>query len=60
MAGGGCASPRSKSSSSQEASTPDAVHLPGIFVDRVALVGRDIEKRIERRTVQAAAAGREG
>ncbi|GAA1521232.1 3-oxoacid CoA-transferase subunit A [Agromyces terreus] len=30
---------------------PDAVHLPGIFVDRVVVVGPDIEKRIERRTV---------
>ena len=31
----------------------DAVHLPGIFVDRVVEVGTDIEKRIERRTVSA-------
>lgn len=31
---------------------PDAVHLPGIFVDRVVEVGPDIEKRIERRTVR--------
>ncbi|QAY74426.1 CoA transferase subunit A [Agromyces protaetiae] len=31
---------------------PDAVHLPGIFVDRVVEVGRGIEKRIERRTVR--------
>jgi 3-oxoacid CoA-transferase subunit A len=31
---------------------PDAVHLPGIFVDRVVVVGPDIEKRIERRTVR--------
>ncbi len=32
---------------------PDAVHLPGVFVDRVVLVGELIEKRIERRTVRA-------
>ncbi|MCI2959004.1 CoA transferase subunit A [Agromyces atrinae] len=31
---------------------PDAIHLPGIFVDRVVVVGRDVEKRIERRTVR--------
>lgn len=31
---------------------PDAVHLPGIYVDRIVVVGRDIEKRIERRTVR--------
>lgn len=31
---------------------PDAVHLPGIFVDRVVEVGSGIEKRIERRTVR--------
>jgi 3-oxoacid CoA-transferase subunit A len=31
---------------------PDAVHLPGIYVDRVLVVGSDIEKRIERRTVR--------
>ncbi len=31
---------------------PDDVHLPGIFVDRIAVVGPDIEKRIERRTVR--------
>ncbi|MBC7290090.1 MAG: CoA transferase subunit A [Actinotalea sp.] len=36
---------------------PDAVHLPGVFVHRVVEVGTDIEKRIERRTVRAAAAG---
>ena len=30
---------------------PDAVHLPGIYVDRIVVVGTDIEKRIERRTV---------
>jgi 3-oxoacid CoA-transferase subunit A len=32
---------------------PDAVHLPGVFVHRVVLVGSDIEKRIERRTVRS-------
>jgi 3-oxoacid CoA-transferase subunit A len=31
---------------------PDAVHLPGVYVHRIVLVGPDIEKRIERRTVQ--------
>lgn len=31
---------------------PDSVHLPGVFVHRVVEVGRDIEKRIEKRTVQ--------
>jgi len=31
---------------------PDAVHLPGVFVDRVVVVGPDVEKRIERRTVR--------
>lgn len=31
---------------------PDAVHLPGIYVDRIVVVGSDIEKRIERRTVR--------
>ena len=30
----------------------DAVHLPGIYVDRMIVVGTDIEKRIERRTVR--------
>jgi len=30
---------------------PDTVHLPGIYVDRIVVVGPDIEKRIERRTV---------
>jgi 3-oxoacid CoA-transferase subunit A len=28
------------------------VHLPGIYVDRIVVVGADIEKRIERRTVR--------
>jgi 3-oxoacid CoA-transferase subunit A len=32
---------------------PDAVHLPGVYVDRIVVVGRDVEKRIERRTVRA-------
>ncbi|MFD4420409.1 CoA transferase subunit A [Agromyces sp. NPDC058484] len=31
---------------------PDHVHVPGVFVDRVVVVGPDIEKRIERRTVR--------
>ncbi len=31
---------------------PDAVHLPGIFVDRIVEVGTAIEKRIERRSVR--------
>ncbi len=31
---------------------PDSVHLPGIFVDRVLVVGQDVEKRIERRTIR--------
>ncbi|MBN9214461.1 MAG: succinyl-CoA--3-ketoacid-CoA transferase [Microbacterium sp. SCN 70-200] len=30
---------------------PDSIHLPGIYVHRIVEVGRDIEKRIERRTV---------
>lgn len=30
---------------------PDTVHLPGIYVHRIVVVGPDIEKRIERRTV---------
>lgn len=32
---------------------PDAVHLPGVFVDRVVVVGENVEKRIERRTVRS-------
>jgi len=32
---------------------PDSVHLPGVFVDRVVVVGKNVEKRIERRTVQS-------
>jgi 3-oxoacid CoA-transferase subunit A len=32
---------------------PDDIHLPGVFVQRVVAVGKDIEKRIEKRTVQA-------
>ncbi|WP_278236740.1 CoA transferase subunit A [Isoptericola sp. AK164] len=31
---------------------PDDVHLPGVFVHRMVVVGPDIEKRIERRTVR--------
>jgi 3-oxoacid CoA-transferase subunit A len=34
---------------------PDAVHLPGVYVHRIVVVGPDIEKRIERRTVSAPA-----
>ena len=34
---------------------PDSVHLPGIFVDRMIVVGADVEKRIERRTVKEGA-----
>ena len=32
---------------------PDEVHLPGVFVHRVVVVGEDVEKRIEKRTVTA-------
>lgn len=38
---------------------PDAVHLPGIHVDRIVEVG-EVEKRIERRTTRAAAVEGEG
>ncbi|WP_112241605.1 CoA transferase subunit A [Kribbella monticola] len=31
---------------------PDEIHLPGVFVQRVVAVGKGIEKRIEKRTVQ--------
>ncbi|WP_293699065.1 CoA transferase subunit A [uncultured Agrococcus sp.] len=31
---------------------PDDVHLPGVFVHRLVEVGKDIEKRIERRTIR--------
>lgn len=31
---------------------PDEVHLPGVFVHRVVVVGTDIEKRIEKRTIR--------
>jgi len=33
--------------------SPDAIHLPGVFVHRIIEVGTDIPKRIERRTVAA-------
>lgn len=33
--------------------SPDAIHLPGVFVHRIIEVGSDIPKRIERRTVAA-------
>lgn len=31
---------------------PDEIHLPGVFTQRVVPVGRDVPKRIERRTVR--------
>jgi 3-oxoacid CoA-transferase subunit A len=34
---------------------PDSIHLPGVYVQRVVAVGKDIEKRIEKRTVQKGA-----
>jgi len=37
---------------------PDAVQLPGIFIQRVVEVGKAAEKHIERRTFRSAAAGR--
>lgn len=39
---------------------PDRIHLPGVFVHRVVEVGPDIEKRIERRTVQTPETSNEG
>ncbi len=33
---------------------PDEVHLPGVYVHRVVVVGPDVEKRIEKRTVRPA------
>ncbi len=36
------------------------MHLPGVYVHRIVEVGPDIEKRIERRTVRAAAAAGTG
>jgi 3-oxoacid CoA-transferase subunit A len=33
---------------------PDDVHLPGVFVHRVVVVGTDVEKRVERRTTRPA------
>ena len=33
--------------------SPDEIHLPGIFVQRVVPVGAEVEKRIERRTVRS-------
>jgi 3-oxoacid CoA-transferase subunit A len=38
---------------------PDAVHLPGVYVDRVVPVDNSLAKRIERRTVRPAPAGTE-
>ncbi len=34
---------------------PDAIHLPGIYVHRVVVVGPEVEKRIERRTTRGPA-----
>jgi 3-oxoacid CoA-transferase subunit A len=31
---------------------PDQIHLPGVYIQRIVAVGKDIEKRIEKRTVQ--------
>jgi 3-oxoacid CoA-transferase subunit A len=31
---------------------PDSIHLPGVYVQRVVAVGKDIEKRIEKLTVR--------
>ncbi|KJL46605.1 putative succinyl-CoA:3-ketoacid coenzyme A transferase subunit A [Microbacterium hydrocarbonoxydans] len=39
---------------------PDSIHLPGVYVHRMVEVGTDIPKRIERRTVSAAAPASEG
>lgn len=36
---------------------PDMVHLPGVYVDRVVVVGEQVEKRIERRTVRSTTQG---
>ncbi|MGW4562714.1 CoA transferase subunit A [Streptomyces sp. NPDC004561] len=36
---------------------PDAVHLPGVYVDRVVAVDDSLDKRIERRTVRPARTG---
>ncbi|MFF0138253.1 CoA transferase subunit A [Streptomyces sp. NPDC005227] len=33
---------------------PDAVHLPGVYVDRVVAVDSSLDKRVERRTVRRA------
>ncbi|MFI6558976.1 CoA transferase subunit A [Streptomyces sp. NPDC050534] len=38
---------------------PDAVHLPGVYVDRVIAVDDSLDKRIERRTVRPARTGAE-
>jgi 3-oxoacid CoA-transferase subunit A len=35
---------------------PDEIHLPGVYVQRIVAVGKEIEKRIEKRTVQPRAA----
>ncbi|MQY33772.1 putative succinyl-CoA:3-ketoacid coenzyme A transferase subunit A [Streptomyces sp. RB17] len=36
---------------------PDAVHLPGVYVDRVVVADDSLDKRIERRTVRPARPG---
>ncbi|SDC04214.1 3-oxoacid CoA-transferase subunit A [Raineyella antarctica] len=36
---------------------PDQVHLPGVYVHRIIEVGRDIEKRIEKRTIRRTETG---
>lgn len=39
---------------------PDQIHLPGIFVHRIVVTGKDVEKRIEKRTVSAADGSKSG
>ena len=54
----GSRSPRSSTWSSRARSTPDEVHTPGVFVQRVVELTPEqaADKRIEKRTVPAAAA----
>ena len=51
----GSPSPRSRSSSSPASSTPNDVHTPGVFVQRVVALTPEqaADKRIEKRTVRA-------
>ena len=56
---GGSASPRSRSSSSRASSTPMRCTCPACSCDRIVVVGTDIEKRIERRTVRSRRKGRD-